>query len=260
MKMDDRLEISHSASNRILYRIALVGSPRGPVSLTHMMKAMRKKTRKDQLIFTLGKIAWGQEDRLLIANMISVLDDKYNLVAKMTREPGVEHIVRQLVERLGRSFGRLHNVQGKRVLDLACGSNTSKPPAPNCINTPFWRKRIRVPNTEKYAAQFEPWFCRMLLALGGHPVGIYLGDLASEAFEHYRVDLGQKAGLDFLPDHSFDAIQDSRLFGSPEFTSQFPREADRLRVAREITQQEQRLLRPDGIVIHSDAEALTQKK
>jgi hypothetical protein len=43
------------------------------------------------------------------------------------------------------------------------------------------------------------------------------------------------------------------LFGSPEFTAQFPRSADRLQVAREIRRQERRLLKPGGILIHSDA-------
>jgi len=73
---------------------------------------------------------------------------------------------------------------------------------------------------------------------------------------HYRVDLGKTGALDFLPERSFDAIQDSRLFGSPEFTTEFPHEADRLKVAFEIVRQEQRLLKTDGIIIHSDASAL----
>ena len=223
-------------------------------------KGMRKESRTDHLALTLGKLAWSQGDRLLVADMLTALDDKYDLSAKMRREPGVEPIIQQLVGRIAKAFRRLSTVRGKRVLDLGCGSNTSKAPASIYINTPFGEKRIHVSDTEKYTAQFEPWFCRILLALGAHPVGIDLGDLDNEEFEHYRVDLGQREALDFMPGHSFDAIQDSRLFGSPEFTSQFPREADRLRVAREIRQQEQRLLRPGGIVIHSDAEGLTQKR
>jgi hypothetical protein len=107
-----------------------------------------------------------------------------------------------------------------------------------------------------YTAQFEPWFCRILFELGANPVGVDFGDLESEIFVHYRVDLGKIGGLDFLPDHSFDAVQDSRLFGSPEFTAQFPNQADRLKIAQEIKQQEQRLLKANGIVIHSDANAL----
>jgi hypothetical protein len=89
--------------------------------------------------------------------------------------------------------------------------------------------------------------------MGATPVGVDFGDLEKELFEHYRVDLGKPGALGFIPDASFDAIQDSRLFGSPEFTAQFPDQADRLKVVREIVQQEQRLLKPDGIIIHSDA-------
>jgi hypothetical protein len=80
--------------------------------------------------------------------------------------------------------------------------------------------------------------------------------LEQERFIHHRVDLGKPGALNFLPDHSFDGIQDSRLFGSPEFTDQFPDPADRLTVAREINRQENRLLKIDGVIIHSDAAEL----
>lgn len=124
------------------------------------------------------------------------------------------------------------------------------------MNTPFGERRIHIPSPEGYTAQFEPWFCRLLLEFGAHPVGIDLGNLDGEVFEHYRVDLALPGALNFLPDHSFDAVHDSRLFGSPEFTAQFPNRDDRLKVAEEIWKQEQRLLKDNGIVIHSDARAL----
>ena len=92
--------------------------------------------------------------------------------------------------------------------------------------------------------------------LGAAPVGVDMGDLDQELFTHLNVDLGKTGALDFLPEVSFDAIQDSRLFGSPEFTAQFPRPADRLKVAQEIVRQERRLLKPRGIIIHSDAAEL----
>ena len=215
--------------------------------------------RKDQLIAILSGLAKDRVDRVLIANMITALDDKYDLSKKMTREPGVEEIITQMVGRMANAFGRLSNIHGKRILDIACGSNTSKAPSSIYINTPFGEMTIGRA-TKGYTAQFEPWFCRMLLELGAHPVGIDLSDLEREAFEHYRVDLGQKGALDFLPSHSFDAIQDSRLFGSPEFTVQFPNQADRLRVAQEIRRQERRLLMVDGILIHSDTDELLREK
>jgi hypothetical protein len=145
-------------------------------------------------------------------------------------------------------------------LDIACGSSTSKAPSSIYIDTPFGEKRISTADTENYTAQFEPWFCRVLLHMGAYPTGIDFGNLEGEAFEHYCVDLGQPGALDFLPDRSFDAVQDSRLFGSPEFTRQFPDPTDRLKVAAEIHRQEQRVLKADGRVIHSDAETFARSQ
>ena len=144
-------------------------------------------------------------------------------------------------------------------MDIACGSSTSKAPGSISIDTPFGRKTFGR-SSKGYTAQFEPWLCRILFELGANPVGIDFGDLGSEVFVHYRVDLGKIGALEFLPEHSFDAVQDSRLFGSPEFTAQFPNQTDRLEIAREIHQQEQRLLKANGIVIHSDASALLRQK
>lgn len=214
-------------------------------------------SRQDQLIATLSRLAKDREERHLIATTITALDARYDLSRKMAKEPGVEEIIKQLMGRIARAFGSLSTVKGKRVLDIACGSNTSKAPSSIYIDTPFGEKRIGPAATEGYTAQFEPWFCRVLLQLGAHPVGIDFGNLEGEGFEHYRVDLGQKGALDFLPSHSFDAVQDSRLFGSPEFTAQFPDPADRLKVVAEIRRQERRLLKAGGRVIHSDAEELT---
>ncbi len=237
--------------------------------------------RQDHLIAVLGRLAKDREERDLIATTIAALDARYDLSRKMAKEPGVEEILKQLMGRLESAFGSLSTVKGKRILDIACGSNTSKAPSSIDIDTPFGEKRISTADTcthshsatlrglacvgavrctEGYTAQFEPWFCRVLLQLDAHPVGIDFGNLEGEAFEHYRVDLGQKGALDFLPDHSFDAVQDSRLFGSPEFTAQFPDPADRLKVAAEIRRQERRLLKAGGRVIHSDAEELTGRR
>jgi hypothetical protein len=219
------------------------------------MKARANDPERDRLITTLGALTEDEESHVLLADMIAALRDKYDLSKKTAREPGVEEIIKQMVGRMTRAFGRLSNVQGKRILDIACGSNTSQAPASTYINTPFGEMTIGRA-IKGYTAQFEPWFCRMLSEVGAQPVGIDAGDLERESFEHYHVDLGQKGALDFLPSRSFDAVQDSRLFGSPEFTAQFPDHADRLQVAQEIRRQEQRLLKADGIIIHSDTDEL----
>ena len=223
------------------------------------MSAISSNDQPNRLIAKLNRLWTDEQDQFLLANMIRALAAKYDLIQKVAKEPGVEEIITQIAGRLANSFGRLSPVQGKRILDIACGSNTSQAPASLYIDTPFGEKTIGRAS-KGYSAQFEPWFCRILFELGANPVGIDFGDLDREVFTHYRIDLGQAGALDFLPDRSFDAIQDSRLFGSPEFTAQFPNQADRLKVAQEIRRQEQRLLKLDGIVIHSDAEALLRSK
>jgi hypothetical protein len=150
----------------------------------------------------------------------------------------------------------LTNVRNKPILDIACGSNSSKLPASSVLGSLFGGRLVHA--NRGYTAMFEPWFCRMLFELGAAPVGVDFGNLDGEVFIHYQVDLGKPGALDFLPDHSFDGIQDSRLFGSPEFTVEFPNQADRLKVAQEIVRQERRLLKPNGIMIHSDAMQLVK--
>jgi len=212
----------------------------------------------DELITALSGLAKGREDKELVASTLRALDGSYALSQKMDRERGLEEIIKQLVGRILRAYASLAILKGKRILDIACGSNTSKAPSFIFVNTPFGENRIPIPATDGYTAQFEPWFCRMLLGLGADPVGVDLGNLDGETFEHYPADLGQLGALNFLASRTFDAVHDSRLFGSPEFTTQFPNQEDRLKVAAEIWRQEQRLLKPNGIVIHSDAANLVR--
>jgi SAM-dependent methyltransferase len=217
------------------------------------MKQEMTENMQDQFVARVSGLWQNPKDRIRIANCIQALDTRYNLYRKMAHEPGVAQIIEQMSGRLARNFVRLADLQNKRILDIACGSNTSKLPASLHLKTPFGEMSIGA--SKGYTALFEPWFCRILFELGTTPVGLDFGDLEQEAFIHYRVDLGKPGALDFLPDASFDGIQDSRLFGSPEFTAQFPDQADRLKVAQEIKRQEQRLLKPGGIIIHSDARA-----
>jgi hypothetical protein len=219
------------------------------------MRATSGSNPLERLIPELNGLWKEEQDQILLANTIRALNTRYDLKAKIRKEPGVEDILKQMFGRLANSYERLADIQSQRILDIACGSNTSKAPASLFIDTPFGRRTIG--NARKgYTAQFEPWFCRMLFELGADPVGVDFGDLESESFTHYQVDLGKIGALDFLPDSSFDGVQDSRLFGSPEFTAQFPNKADRVKIAQEIKRQEQRLLKENGIVIHSDADTL----
>jgi len=212
----------------------------------------------DDLIQEFSRLTKTAEEQALLAHAVTALDEEYSLGRKIAREPGVAEIVKQMVGRIYRAYRGFTGLSGKKILDIACGSNTSKAP-PDIASTPFGRTTNPAFQEDQYTALFEPWFCRMLLEFGADPVGIDLGSLEGETFKYFQVDLGQPGALDFLPDQSFDAVQDSRLFGSPEFTAQYPDPADRARAAEEIWRQEQRVLKPDGIVIHSDAAVLLRK-
>jgi SAM-dependent methyltransferase len=174
-------------------------------------------------------------ERAALVRAVSSLDERDGLSLKVAREPELVEILEEFIGRLQRAFGSLEHVQGKRVLDIASGSNSSRSPA-----------------TGKRTALFEPWFARLVLELGGAPVALDSGDLERERFEHHQVDLGRAGALDFLPAASFDGVQDSRLFGSPEFRKAYPRRRDHERVKAEIARQERRVLKPDGVLIHSD--------
>jgi len=171
----------------------------------------------------------------LLARATRQLDERYELGRKIAGEPELASILEEFIGRLQRAFGSLTLVKGKRILDIASGSNSS-----------------RSPTTGKRTAMFEPWFARLLLELGAEPVALDGGDLDGERFEHHRVDLGKPGALDFLIAASFDGVQDSRLFGSPEFRKAYPRQRDHKRIKAEIARQEQRVLKPNGVVIHSD--------
>jgi hypothetical protein len=209
-------------------------------------------TSSDSLISALNKIT-NPDDSALIAGVIGELDKNYQLADKIAAEPGLAQIMQEFVGRIVSAYESLSAMKGQRILDIACGSSTSKVPASIYVNSPLGEQMVQLTATDDYTAQFEPWFCRIVLALGAQPVGIDVGDMQGEAFEYYNADLGAKGALDFLPAKSFDAVQDSRLFGSPEFTAQFPDRSARIMVAAEIRRQEQRVLKPGGIVIHSDA-------
>ncbi|HYK97527.1 MAG TPA: hypothetical protein VEU77_03960 [Candidatus Acidoferrales bacterium] len=174
-------------------------------------------------------------ERDLLSRALTALDRDYGLVEKARREPYVASVLEEFVTRLQRAFGSLGALRGKRILDIACGSNSS-----------------RSPDTGERTAAFEPWFCRLLYELDADAVGVDAGDLDGERFEHHTVDLSRIGALDFLPDASFDGVQDSRLFGSPEFRGVVKNERMRDAIKAELRRQERRMLKKGGVIIHTD--------
>lgn len=180
-----------------------------------------------------------ESDRTLLGQALMDMDANDSLATKLAAEPMLPDVMAEFIGRLLRAYGSLAAIRGQVLLDVACGSNSSRSPV-----------------TGRRTVAFEPWMCRLLAALGAHPVGLDIGDLDRERFEHHHVDLGIPGALGFLPSASFDAIHESRLFGSPEFRSAYGPAYGRVRA--EITRQEARLLKRGGILIHSDAEHRAQ--
>ena len=137
------------------------------------------------------------------------------------------------LDQLRASFPNIHDVQGKRILDLACGSRNYEDDTLN---------------------RYEPWMCRLLLHLGALPVGVDLAPQRDERFKAECADLTIPDALSFLETQSFDAA----------YISAFPtRKAIRHLVSKglswpamreNILVHTRRCLKPDGIIIRQFTE------
>jgi hypothetical protein len=106
------------------------------------MRVSPGRNKQVRLGTKLNRLWKDERDHALIAKTIEALNTRYNLTEKMSKEPGVEEIIKQMFGRLANSFERLSNIRDKKILDIACGSNTSKASASLYIDTPFGRKTI----------------------------------------------------------------------------------------------------------------------
>jgi hypothetical protein len=151
----------------------------------------------NHLVVTLSSLWKDEQDHILLARAIHGLDTRYDLNRKIASEPGVEEIIKQMFGRLASSFEKLSDIWGKKILDIACGSSTSKAPSFLYIDTPFGEKKIGRAK-QGHTAQFEPWFCRIVYELGANIIGIDFGNLEREVFKNYQIDLGKIGALDFF--------------------------------------------------------------
>jgi hypothetical protein len=184
------------------------------------------RNRQDQLIAALGSLWQDPQDQAYIAKTIQALDTRYDLGQKMAKEPEVEDIIKQMAGRLARSYARLADIQNKSILDIACGSNTSKLPASLHIKTPFGN--VSLGGSRGYTALFEPWFCRILFELEAAPVGVEFGDLEQEVFITMSIS-GNQARWVFYPMPSLTA---SRTAASSVPPSSLPSSLTRLTARR----------------------------
>jgi hypothetical protein len=80
-----------------------------------------------------------------MTQILKALDIKYRLAEKMAQEPGLKDIIQQFIGRIEHAFGSRAHVKGKRILDIAGGSNTSKAPQSFFVDTPFGQRTIKSP-------------------------------------------------------------------------------------------------------------------
>ena len=116
------------------------------------------KPALDDLISVLSGLARAREDRGLIATAVEALDNQYALARKIEQEPGLGEIIKQLVGRIFRAYGTLAALKGRRILDIACGSSTSKAPPLIYVDTPVGEQQIPIAGGNAEAAGFAAIF------------------------------------------------------------------------------------------------------
>ncbi len=138
------------------------------------------------------------------------------------------------------------DVENKVILDLGCGSNKGT------YESRQWG-----------GAQWKPWLCRTLYALGAQPLGIDIGNLAGEQFSHYQRNLARKNALKGIRSSSVDVVCafsfldspglelciDNNPSGSPTFEAPYYAR----RIMGILIPQIRRVLKPDGAFVHSEA-------
>lgn len=132
-----------------------------------------------------------------------------------------------------------HDVRDKIILDLGCGSTGGTE------ESGYMNER----------RQFEPWLSRILHAVGGRPIGIDVGDLSEEHFEHYSRDLTKKEVLSMISDDSVDLAFATAFYDSPEFGKRSDasfHDSQKRSVRQKLLPQLKRVLKDDAVFLESD--------
>lgn len=129
----------------------------------------------------------------------------------------------------------LEELKKTTVLDLGCG---------------------QVSGIDSYGVKdtrFEPWLCRALHLLGAKAIGVDIGKLTAEGFEHHRRDLLDIEPLEGIADSSIDLVYTCDFFNSPFIHDRYGSDILfllKLNLFPEI----RRVLKPEGVFMHYGAE------
>jgi hypothetical protein len=146
--------------------------------------------------------------------------------------------------------------KGKTIVDLGCGSNGNSQDYHDAIS-------------RDCRGQYEPWLCRAFHELGVKAIGIDVGNLEGEEFEHHSLDLAKKGSLDIIPSKSVDLVTAigffpstelaKRMYGkiyrSSDFETRMAEDHERSENALRdlkplLLPQIERILRPEGIFFY----------
>ena len=112
-----------------------------------------------------------------------LIDTAYPGIAEHEVEAPRKEIFRHL-DCLRAVYPEFTDLQGLRILDVACGS------------------RLAESNNHR---RFDPWMARLLTALGAHVVGVDIAEQRNETFESHQADLTDPDALAIFKSGSFDA-------------------------------------------------------
>ncbi len=161
--------------------------------------------------------------------LYSILPDltsKYDFGGKDSVKNAEKAAVASIMAHLPTILDLLGDVRGKKILDLGCGSMPQR-------------------DGDFLGRQFEPWLCRGLHILGAHSIGIDIGKLEKELFEHYSLDLTKEGCLDFIKDHTIDLVTATFFFDSPSLHDSYGEAAHDLK--QQLYPHIKRVLKPHSI-------------
>jgi hypothetical protein len=108
---------------------------------------------------------------------------------------GEESSIGGVISRATYFYVLLGGLEGRKILDLGCGSVNSRDTGKNRV--------------------FEPWLCRLLHASGARVVGVDWAEQVNEEFESYQINLVEDSSLKIFSNSGFDLTCAFSLFDSP---------------------------------------------
>ena len=158
-----------------------------------------------------------------------------------------EKLIGKLALLLEKLPGR--NLKNKVIIDLGCGYIGGRD------KTPEAKETTETEDPAEKDCRNHPWFCRILYILGARPIGIDIGNMEGEEFQHHRLDLLEDNALRDFPAESADAVIADELFHSARLIEMKikNRKLPIKNLRRKLFPQIQGILKTKGFYLEEDA-------